>query len=151
MERLTIGKLAKEASVTVETVRFYERKALLEQPKTQERGFRVYPESYIERIFFIKRSQELGFTLKEIKEILDLQNYQGATCQDVINRAEEKIGEINEKLDDLNRMRDSLLKLSSCCDDKNSSLDDTKVFDYMMKIVPSELDDQGVKVEKNCC
>lgn len=138
MERLTIGKLAKVSGVTVETVRFYERKQLLKQPESQERGFRVYPEEYIVRIHFIKRSQELGFTLKEIKEILDLQNAADATCADVISKAEEKIKEIDEKLADLNQMKASLVKLGNCCDNKSADLMESQVLDYMMQVVPTD-------------
>ncbi len=151
MSNLTIGKLAKAANVTVETIRFYERKSLLSQPETQERGFRVYPNSYIDRIFFIKRSQELGFTLKEIKEILDLQTNAQSTCGDVLKRAEVKIKEIDEKLQDLNAMKASLLQLGECCDDKEETMEQTKVLDYMMKVVPSENGEELGSSVNSCC
>lgn len=101
-ELLTIGKLASAASVNVETIRFYERKGILKQPKKQG-AFRYYPEDYITRIRFIKRSQELGFTLNEAKELLDLKIKNQSRCGDVLSKTEEKIKEINQKINDLKK------------------------------------------------
>ncbi|RMD87435.1 MAG: MerR family transcriptional regulator, partial [Candidatus Dadabacteria bacterium] len=72
MPGLTIGKVATQAGVHVETVRYYEQRGLIPKPPRSAAGYRVYSEPYVERIRFIKRAQELGFTLKEIKELLFL-------------------------------------------------------------------------------
>ena len=96
-ESLTIGKLAASADVGVETIRFYERKGILKQPK-KIGTFRTYPEEYIARIRFVKRSQELGFTLQETKELLDLKIKDQAKCSDVLSKTEIKINEINQKI-----------------------------------------------------
>jgi len=99
-ESLTIGKLARASGVNVETIRFYERKGILKQPEKQG-TFRDYPEEYILRVRFIKRSQELGFTLKESKELLDLRIKNQSKCSDVLLKTEEKITEIDQKIKDL--------------------------------------------------
>ena len=130
-ESLTIGKLASAAGVNVETVRFYERKGLLRQPK--KRGtFRYYPHDYIAKIQFIKRSQDLGFTLKEAKELLDLKLKDEAKCSDVLEKTEEKIGEINAKIKDLKQMKKSLEGLAKCCEDESVPLSDCPILDCFM-------------------
>ena len=72
MKKLTIGILARKANVHVETIRYYERKSLIVQPPRSEGGYRIYSEDAVARVRFIKRAQELGFTLKEIAELLSL-------------------------------------------------------------------------------
>jgi MerR family mercuric resistance operon transcriptional regulator len=125
---MTIGKLAEACDVTVETVRFYERKRILKQPKKQG-AFRYYPDEYIARIRFIKRSQELGFTLKETKELLDLKIKDHSKCSDVLARTEEKIIEVAKKIEDLKKMKRSLEALSSCCEDTSSPLSDCPILE----------------------
>ncbi len=126
--KLTIGKLSNASKVNVETVRFYERKGLLIQPK-KVGSFRYYPESYIARIKFIKRSQELGFTVNEAKELLDLKIKNQAKCRDVLEKTEDKISEINAKIKDLKKMRKSLEGLAKCCVDDNQPLSDCPILE----------------------
>ncbi len=128
-EKLTIGKLAQKSDVGVETVRFYERKGLITQPSKQG-GFRHYPEDYISRIKFIKRSQELGFTLKEAAELLELKLDRNAKCSDVLLRTQAKIDEVNEKIADLKKMKKSLMQLAVCCEDTNVALSDCPILDH---------------------
>lgn len=128
---LTIGKLAQACNVNVETVRFYERKDILKQPKKQG-AFRYYPEDYITRIRFIKRSQELGFTLNETKELLELKIKNHSKCSDVLSRSEEKIKEINQKINDLKKMKKSLENLADCCVDRNQPLSDCPILECFM-------------------
>jgi len=130
-EALTIGKLANASDVNVETIRFYERKGILKQPKKQG-AFRHYPSEYITRIRFIKRSQELGFTLKEAKELLDLRIKNQAKCSDVLSKTEEKISEISQKIKDLKKMKKSLEGLASCCEDTSIPLSDCPILDCFM-------------------
>jgi MerR family mercuric resistance operon transcriptional regulator len=127
-EILTIGKLANASGVSVETVRFYEKKGILKQPKKQG-SFRVYPEEYIKRILFVKRAQELGFTLKEVQEFLDLKLKNQAKCSDVLVKTEEKIIEIDNKIKDLRRMKKSLLGLADCCEDTSLPLSDCPILE----------------------
>lgn len=115
MGSLTIGLLAKRAEVNIETVRYYERRGLIPKPPRQESGYRQYPEETIARIQFIKHAKELGFSLKEILELLSLRVNANATCADVKRRAESKIADIEEKLHALQRMKKTLTKLAKEC------------------------------------
>jgi len=113
---LTIGKVAKQAGVGVETIRFYERQGLIKQPKkSASRAFREYQTEDTQKVRFIRRAQELGFTLKEVKDLLKLNSNRNATCEDVRVRAEAKRIEIELKIADLARMKDSLAAMEKAC------------------------------------
>lgn len=114
MEPMTIGRLAKCAGVGVETVRFYQRSGLLETPPQPASGYRKYPPETILRIRFIKRAKSLGFSLKEIRELLELRS-ECATCGDVQARAEAKLKTVTQKIDELTRVRDNLEDLVRQC------------------------------------
>src|ERR1700738_3595298 len=88
---LSIGKVARRAGIGVETIRFYEREGLLAAPARRDSGYRLYPERVIGRIRFIRRAKELGFSLKEIKELLQLKRNSSSTCEDIREKAEAKI------------------------------------------------------------
>ncbi|MBY0471926.1 MerR family transcriptional regulator [bacterium] len=111
----TIGSLANDAGVGIQTVRFYERQGLLKQPARRGSGYRQYSSEDAKQIRFIKRAQELGFTLKEVKGLLELQAISKSACSDVKVRADQKTVEIQEKIQDLKRMQRSLAEISSCC------------------------------------
>jgi MerR family mercuric resistance operon transcriptional regulator len=115
MEKITISKLGLMASVGVETIRFYQRKELLREPKKTE-TYRIYNEEDVQRIIFIKKAQDLGFTLKEVKELLELNIKPRNTCSTVKKKADQKISEIENKITALKNMRDSLAQLSCACD-----------------------------------
>ena len=116
MKGLTIGKIAKRAGVSIETLRFYEKQGLLEPPRRTESNYRIYPEEEITRLRFIKRAKTLGFSLREIRELLSLRHDPRATKADVKQRTEAKIEDIKERIDDLTRMLKALESLSSTCD-----------------------------------
>ncbi|MDC4207003.1 MAG: Hg(II)-responsive transcriptional regulator (plasmid) [Candidatus Manganitrophus sp.] len=115
MKGLTIGQLAKRAGVKIETVRYYERRGLILEPPRRESGYRQYAEDAVARIQFIKRAQELGFSLKEILELLSLRVDRHTTCKDVRQRAEAKISDIEVKIADLKRMKQALVKVTNAC------------------------------------
>jgi len=115
MRKLTIGNLAKQANVNVQTIRYYERRRLLPEPKRTAAGYRVYSTDAIQRINFVKSAQGLGFSLKEIGELIGLRLRRSATCADVRKRAEAKIAEIESKIENLQAMRKSLLELTDAC------------------------------------
>jgi Hg(II)-responsive transcriptional regulator len=115
METLTIGQIARQAGVGVETVRFYEREGLLEEPPRRASGYRQYPEQVVKRIHFIKRAQKLGFSLKEITELLMLRVNTQTSCEEVKQHAEAKIAEVEQKLIELQRMRQALLQVAALC------------------------------------
>ena len=115
MNTLTIGKVARRAGIGVETVRFYEREGLIEDPPRRESGYRQYPQETIARIRFIRRSKELGFSLREIKELLALRIDPETSCEDILERAKVKIAEIDKKVQTLGRMKRALVKLAAAC------------------------------------
>jgi Hg(II)-responsive transcriptional regulator len=116
MTGLTIGRLAKEAGIGVETVRFYERQGLIAPPPRTDSNYRIYPAEEITRIKFIKRAKNLGFTLNEIKELLALRHDPHATKADVKNRTLVKIENVSQKIRDLTRIKEALEHLYNACD-----------------------------------
>jgi MerR family mercuric resistance operon transcriptional regulator len=115
---LTIGKLAKQANVTIETIRYYQRKGLLVEPEKPVMGYRQYPSEAIARLRFIKRAQQSGFTLKEISELLLLDSEH---CRDVQQMAEQKRQQIDKQLEDLTALRKVLDRLVKGCQQDQSS------------------------------
>ncbi|MDT8377124.1 MAG: heavy metal-responsive transcriptional regulator [Mariprofundaceae bacterium] len=113
--KMTIGKLAKQCGVGVETIRFYEREGLILQPKRKPSGYRLYPKEAVNQIYFIRQAKDLGFTLKEIREILNLRLDGEQACDEVRSLAEVKIANIEEKIDLLQRMRTTLGELVVAC------------------------------------
>ena len=112
---LTIGRVAAAAGVGVETVRFYERRGLIRQPERPMSGRRTYPPETVARIRFIRRAKDLGFTLKEIAELLELRVDPDGNCADVRARALAKVADIDRKIEALGRMREALARLASAC------------------------------------
>ncbi|UCE88598.1 MAG: heavy metal-responsive transcriptional regulator [Pseudomonadota bacterium] len=115
MKPLSIGQLAKAAGVSVETVRFYERKGLLPKPRRSASGYRQYSEESVRRLRFVQRAKDVGFTLGEIGELLALRTEPNASCADVRARAATKIALIDEKLTALSRMKRALGQLAERC------------------------------------
>jgi len=115
MDTVTIGELARLSGVGVETIRFYEREKLLEQPKRPANGFRRYPPEALQRLTFVRRAKELGFTLDEIRDLLKLRARRGASCSTVSAKARKKIVEIDARIDELKRLREALEVLADAC------------------------------------
>jgi MerR family transcriptional regulator, copper efflux regulator len=115
MRTLSIGQLAKAAGVGVETVRFYERKGLLELPARKDSGYRQFDDEAVERLRFIRQAQQVGFTLKEIRELLALRDDPDAGRADVRDRATAKLDDIDAKVRGLLAMRESLVALLTTC------------------------------------
>lgn len=112
---LTIGQVAKQCGVGVETIRFYEREGLIAQPRRPESGFRTYTPDAVRWVHFIQRSKALGFSLREIKELLSLRVDSKSTCDEVKGRAEAKIADIEQKIGHLQEMKRALVKLTMAC------------------------------------
>jgi MerR family mercuric resistance operon transcriptional regulator len=112
-ENLTIGAFAKAAGVNVETIRFYQLKGLLPQPKRPYGSIRRYGRADVARVKFVKAAQRLGFSLDEIQELLRLED--GAHCEEASSLAEHKLKDIREKLADLTRMEAVLSELVCAC------------------------------------
>lgn len=111
---LTIGKVARAAGVNVETVRYYQRTGLVSEPPRPAGGVRRYSEETVARLRFIKRAQELGFTLAEIRRLLELGDPQ--TCSKARALAAEKLSLVRTRIADLDRMRGVLEALIERCD-----------------------------------
>src|SRR6185437_17021904 len=104
-DTLTIGGLARQSGVNIDTVRYYERRRLVPKPSRSVSGYRKFPREMVTRIRFIKHAQALGFTLKEIGDLLSLRIESDATCRSVRSRAEAKIADITGKIRSLERMK----------------------------------------------
>jgi len=115
METLTVSQVARQAGVNLETVRYYERRALLPTPRRTGSGYRQYSLDTVRRIGFIKRAQALGFTLDEIAELLAMQVSRGSPCEAVEHEAMAVIARIDQKVEELTRMRTTLEILTRAC------------------------------------
>jgi Hg(II)-responsive transcriptional regulator len=114
MPALTIARAAREAGVNIETVRFYERRGLIERPPKGE-GYRVYSSDQVARIRFIKEAQQIGFSLAEIKELLTLRGDPNADCSVVQQQAMAKQQEVRRKIEQLREIDAALETLIATC------------------------------------
>lgn len=110
-----IGEVARRANVNKETVRYYEKRGLIPKPDRRRSGYRIFTQRHIDQIRFIKRAQELGFTLKEIKELLELRMDEGTTCSEIRSEAQRKYQNVVEKINDLKRIKSTLTDLIDSC------------------------------------
>lgn len=116
---MRIGTVASDAGVGVETVRFYERKGLIDRPmKPENGGFRSYSEETVSRIRFVRQAQDLGFSLAEISELLLLRADASTDCTVVRDRAEAKLQDVNQKIDRLLAIQTALVDLIDACPGK---------------------------------
>ncbi|MFQ5686448.1 MAG: Hg(II)-responsive transcriptional regulator, partial [Candidatus Scalindua sp.] len=114
MKTLTTGQLARETGVNIETIRYYERRGLIPEPPRRVSGYREFPPEHIERIHFIRRAQALGFTLKEVSELLAVADGKPA-CKDIRKFAEDKVKDIEVRIHDLQKIRTVLNDLIKEC------------------------------------
>jgi len=112
---VTIGQLAKSLGVNIQTVRYYERRQLLTPSKRKPSGYRLYGEEAIRRLRFIKNAQALGFTLREIAELLNLRVTSTARCGHVQRKAQAKLGQVEAKVLDLHALINALKALIRAC------------------------------------
>jgi Cu(I)-responsive transcriptional regulator len=112
---MTRGEVAERAGVGSETVRFYEQRGLIPPPPRTSSGYRCYDQAYVDRLRFVKRAQDLGFTLEEIKELLALRVRPDADSGAVRRRAQEKLADVEAKIRDLERIRAVLGHLVAAC------------------------------------
>jgi MerR family copper efflux transcriptional regulator len=131
MNGLTIGDVAKQANVHIETLRYYERRGLVARPPRTMSNYRLYPADAVRRVRFIKRTQELGFSLKEIQELLSLRVAPKARCTDVRERALAKIHDIEERMRVLQGMKKALTKLAAECSSPRAPLSDCPILESL--------------------
>lgn len=117
MERLfPIGELARMAQVSVQTVRYYERQKILLPAGRKESGYRVYDERALKRLKFIRRAKEIGFTLREIKGLLELRVESASACEKVQKKVDDKLTMVEQKITGLESLKKVLNELIECCD-----------------------------------
>ena len=118
---MTVGELSKQAGVNLETVRFYEKQRLLPEPERTPGGHRLYTQDDVDRLSFIQRAKWVGFTLKEIRTLMRVREADPTeSCEDAMELARHKVGEINAKLDELQKMRDALQTFLDTCPDTDA-------------------------------
>lgn len=115
MQQLTISRLAEESGVNLQTVRYYERQGLVVPTARTHAGYRIFQPETARRIRFIKRAQELGFSLTEIKELLSLRVDAHTTRADIRKRAQAKLADVEQKIHHLEAIRASLSRLTTSC------------------------------------
>ena len=123
----TIGKLAQNAEVTIDTVRYYEKEGLLAPASKTDAGYRLYDEDSVRRLRFIRQAQQCGFSLTEIRELLELKNSDAACCSDVRNVAIEKKLQLEHKIRALQVMSRALTELVTICNDEARPLDECPI------------------------
>lgn len=120
---MTIGELAKKADVNVQTIRFYERERLLpDAHRWPDSGYRDFDDDALLRLQFIRSAKELGFTLREIKELLDMRILPGESCAEVRQLLEKKRVAVDQRMQDLRRLRRVLVKLSAACQHRRAAM-----------------------------
>jgi len=114
-QRVTIGKVARQTGCNIETIRYYEKESLLPQPGRTEGGHRLYTIAMVERLVFIRRCRELGFSMEEIRRLLSVVDGEQVSCERVKHIAETHLRDIRSKIADLKKMERTLRDLSSQC------------------------------------
>lgn len=135
MRHLSTGEVAEQSNVNIHTVRYYEKRGLLPEPPRTPSGYRKYGPEHVSHVRFIKRAQDLGFRLEEIRELLELRVVPGAGS-DVRAKTAEKVEEIEGKIHDLQRIRAKLIELSGACD-KHGSVESCLVLHALEEPLPS--------------
>jgi Cu(I)-responsive transcriptional regulator len=115
MDNLSISQVAKQAGINLQTIRYYERQELLAPSSRTEAGYRIFSSESVRRIRFIKRAQELGFSLHEIKELLSLRIDAHTTQADIRKRTQAKIVDVEQKICHLQAIHASLLRMAKDC------------------------------------
>ena len=113
--RLTIGKVSEQTGCHIETIRYYEKEGLLPPPERSDAGHRLYTRELVERLVFIRRSRELGFSMEEIRGLLSVVDGEQVSCERVKQLADTHLKDIREKINDLRRMQKTLRELSNQC------------------------------------
>jgi MerR family mercuric resistance operon transcriptional regulator len=112
---LSRGTLAGYSGVNIETIRYYEKKGLMPDPMRSAGGHRIYDQSHLRRLSFIRKTRELGFTIREIREFLDLVDSKNYTCAEIRDRTNIHLRDVEQKLRDLQKMRRTLTSMVSRC------------------------------------
>ena len=117
------SEVAAQAHVNTQTLRYYERRGLLPQPERSQSGYRAYTADAVRVVRFVKRAQQLGFTLNDIEELLHLAEGGPASCEEARAMARTRIADLQRRIDELADMRDSLARLVDTCDQPRTERD----------------------------
>ena len=112
----TIGHVAKQIGVSTDTIRLYERYGLIDQPQRTDSGYRYYRTEDIQRLLFIKKTKAMGFTLNEIRELLDIHKTSASSCSDVKLQAQVKLEHIAERISELKKLKGVIQDLIQDCE-----------------------------------
>ncbi|MDQ0216798.1 MerR family mercuric resistance operon transcriptional regulator [Oikeobacillus pervagus] len=126
-----IGELAEKCSLNKETIRYYERLGLIPEPNRTEKGYRMYSLQTIDRLNFIKRMQELGFTLNEIDKLLGIVDHNEVKCRDIYDFTVLKLEDIKRKIEDLKKIERMLLDLKERCPE-NKNIYECPIIETLM-------------------
>lgn len=110
-----ITAFAEKCGVNKETIRYYEQKNLLQEPSRTKAGYRIYSDDDVKRVWFIKRMQELGFSLSEIHKLLGVVDKDDVRCSDIYEFVSQKVDEVQQQIRDLMRVENMLNDLKECC------------------------------------
>ena len=127
----TIGKVAEQAQVSTDSIRFYEREGLISPAKKSESGYRLYTEEAVRRLGFIKHAQQCGFSLAEIRELLELRSDDSSCCDDIYRVAVEKKLQLEGKIKALKAMSQALTGLIEICSHDQKPLDECPILGAM--------------------
>lgn len=116
MSGLTIGQVAEQVGISRDAIRMYEQQKLIEKPERANNGYRIYSQNVIARLHFIQKAKAMGFSLKEINELLAIKRTAVNTCEQVRAEAETKLGDIEKKIADLKRLKKAINILIRTCD-----------------------------------
>ncbi len=128
-KEITIGKLSSQTGVNIETIRYYEKEGILPAPPRTEGGHRLYTEEHLKRLMFVRRSRELGFSLDEIRTMLDMVDGGNLTCAEVKNITLKHLDDVRDKISDLQKLEKTLKAIASQC--KGSKTPDCPIIDAL--------------------
>lgn len=132
----TIGELSKRADVIIETIRYYEKIGLMPDPPRSSGGFRMYSDTHLQRLAFIRRCRELGFSQPEVRKLLTLVDDHNYTCDEVREMTERQLGSVRSKIRDLQNLEKALSEMVSEC--KGGDVPDCPIIDTL-SVVPGEV------------
>ena len=128
---MLIGALAEKVNVSIDTIRYYEREGLIEPVSVRESGYREFDKNSIETMRFVVRAKDLGFSLKEIRDLLKLKDNPDTTCSEVKARAEKKLGDVVSKIENLKAIRKNLTNLLDECTGAAATVDFCPIVDAL--------------------
>jgi len=128
-KQLTVGQLAEATGTKAVTIRYYDRRGLLPSAGRSASGYRLYTRTERDRLIFIRRSRALGFSLDDIRELLDLADQKAASCAAVDAKVEEQLVRVRTRLHDLQALERELERLSACCD--GGAIDDCRIIESL--------------------